>query len=700
MLMRERLAAALMVCASVPVIAQSPSESAGQISAVMPKASVSRISTNKPIVVDAVKGTPLAWRDTVATGDKGRARIQLNDQSVLSLGPDSRLNIVKHDARSQQTSLVLAYGRIRCQVAKITRSTGSFELRTPSSVAGVIGTDFGADASIPGQTKYVCISGTVRIYTLDRKHYIDCTPGMSVTINSDETPSEATRVSPYVVERWQHVTEPGDEKYEETLERKPDLSDRPPANPDQPTTIRQVDGFPFYASADWRLRVEGWNWFDTTAANPRYVFAHSILHAAVGQNGGKIDWQVQLAQTTLLGAPRDAIAPAPQGQLGLGASYFAANDRSRNAAYVFPSRAFVRIHGVGARESTSLTLGRFTFVDGLEVMPRNPTLAWLKQIRIAHRLIGDFGFSLTGRSADGAAFSTDLGRVNLTLAGARPTRGVFQVNGLGDLDVGWEYGAATVPVLKGRHVGELRVFGAGYQDLRAVTKSDNRPPALLGATDKFQNINIATLGFDYIHAYHSEHAGIFDFLVWAAGQSGSWGVQQHRAGAAALEIGWQPVAKWNPWLRAGYFAGSGDGSPSDNQHNTFFPMLPTPRVYARFPFFNQMNNSDASAMLILRPTKRIKLRSDVHALWLSSRKDLWYLGGGAFDRNTFGFAGRPSGGFRKLANTWDLSADTMLSPHWGLNFYYSHAWTGAVIRSVYPNTNGADFGYTELVLKF
>jgi hypothetical protein len=110
--------------------------------------------------------------------------------------------------------------------------------------------------------------------------------------------------------------------------------------------------------------------------------------------------------------------------------------------------------------------------------------------------------------------------------------------------------------------------------------------------------------------------------------------------------------------------------------------------------------TDVSATLMLRPNAKLTLRSDVHALWLTSRKDLWYLGGGAFQPRSFGYQGRPGGGKRGLANTWDLSADYNLSRNWSVNFYYAHAWTKGAIQSVYPNAHGADFGYMELLFRF
>jgi len=105
-----------------------------------------------------------------------------------------------------------------------------------------------------------------------------------------------------------------------------------------------------------------------------------------------------------------------------------------------------------------------------------------------------------------------------------------------------------------------------------------------------------------------------------------------------------------PWLRGGYYYGSGDGNPNDNKHGTFFQILPTARPYARFPFFDMMNNEDRFGMLSIRPHKRVTVKTEAHALRLASRNDLWYIGGGAFQPWTFGYQSKAAGGARGLAN--------------------------------------------------
>ena len=113
-----------------------------------------------------------------------------------------------------------------------------------------------------------------------------------------------------------------------------------------------------------------------------------------------------------------------------------------------------------------------------------------------------------------------------------------------------------------------------------------------------------------------------------------------------------------------------------------------------------MNNQDAFGELILRPNPKWTLRTDAHFLRLSSRNDLWYTGGGAFQTNTFGYAGRVSGGARSLANVYDLSADYQLNEHLALTGYYALASGRALIEKIYPTGSTGQFAYAELNWKF
>jgi len=292
--------------------------------------------------------------------------------------------------------------------------------------------------------------------------------------------------------------------------------------------------------------------------------------------------------------------------------------------------------------------------------------------------------------------------VNVTGFAGRPTRGVFQVDGWGELDITVVYGAVTAPVGTGARVGEWRAFGIGYFDDReGVLKTDSRPAVARRADTK--DIKIGTFGGHYLQAVPTSK-GPVDVMAWGAAQVGSWGALDQRAGSFAVEAGWQPNAKAlsrvAPWFRGGYNYGSGDRNPNDDRHGTFFQLLPTPRIYARFPFFNMMNTGDGFGEAILRPSRSLTIRTDVHALRLSSKDDLWYVGGGAFQPATFGFVGRPSGGRSGLATLYDASGDYRINAYASVTAYYGHAFGRRVTETIYPSGPDADFGYLELTLRF
>ena len=190
-------------------------------------------------------------------------------------------------------------------------------------------------------------------------------------------------------------------------------------------------------------------------------------------------------------------------------------------------------------------------------------------------------------------------------------------------------------------------------------------------------------------------------LFWGAVQAGSWGDLSHRAGAVDAEGGYRlDKARLKPWIRGGYFRGSGDDDPSDQKHQTFFQELPTPRLYARFPFYNLMNSEDAFAIFTFNPSAKWIVRTETHRLHLSRREDLWYSGGGAFQPQTFGYTGRPSGGYKSFADVLDLSAGYQIDSQTTLTFYAAHAWGKSVIRNVFPNGPNANYVYIEAIRKF
>lgn len=476
-------------------------------------------------------------------------------------------------------------------------------------------------------------------------------------------------------------------------DRKPAAANSKPASaPAAPHKLGNLT-----VSVNWRFRTEAWDWFQPATGQNAYAFEHSLLRIGLGQKYENMEWFLEGAQDAIVNLPTGAVVAGPPGQLGLGGTYFVANGNGQNNGNGFVRQAYV---GFKLPANGKLRLGRFTFLDGAEVTPTDKSLATLISTRITQRVIGDFGFSAVGRSFDGAQLSFNAGGNNFTLLGARPTRGVYQIDAMGEINVDLFYGAFTVPVTASKSPGELRIFSLGYIDERgSVLKTDNRPLAARSA-DKY-HVRIGTYGADYVHVFRTQNHGQFDFLLWGAVQNGSWGVETHRAGAFVGELGWQPANHFlNPWFRAGYSFGSGDSNFADNTHATFFQVLPTPRPYARFPFYNMMNNEDFYGISVFRLPHSLVVRSELHALRLASAQDLWYGGGGAFQPKTFGYMGRAGVSNRSLANVWDASLDVPLGYGFSLTTYYAHAWGKSVVTNIYPSGTNAQFGYVETNFHF
>ncbi len=156
---KQWIAASLCLLLSpLPAFCQSAAnDHAGQIKALIPAAT----RNAKPAKVK----DDLEWNDLLQTQKAGRLRAGLKDGSILSLGSNSELRVVQHDAASQQTSLEMDFGKVRSKVVKITQPNGKFEMKTPNAVIGVIGTDFyvGYEAN---RTTVICYTGQVSVTPL------------------------------------------------------------------------------------------------------------------------------------------------------------------------------------------------------------------------------------------------------------------------------------------------------------------------------------------------------------------------------------------------------------------------------------------------------------------------------------------------------------------------------------------------------
>lgn len=92
-------------------------------------------------------GDAVSTADVVATGADGAASLVLRDGSTLMVGPNSRLELKSfaYDSTTQDGNVLLSL--LRGSLRMITGLIGkthpeAVEIRTPTTIVGVLGTDF------------------------------------------------------------------------------------------------------------------------------------------------------------------------------------------------------------------------------------------------------------------------------------------------------------------------------------------------------------------------------------------------------------------------------------------------------------------------------------------------------------------------------------------------------------------------------
>jgi hypothetical protein len=434
--------------------------------------------------------------------------------------------------------------------------------------------------------------------------------------------------------------------------------------------------------------------------NNEYVFGATRARLGLALTTPLVAGLVQAEHTGLYGLPDDAVA-VPGGALGTGALSFAEHPQTVQSDVHLKQLSLTLKPALLRVPGLSLTGGRFEVSDGLEYRTGDAKFDFLKTVRISQRLIGPFDFAHATRNFDGGSVVYDRPELNLTVTAAHPTQGGFNVDA-GETINGVDVVYAALTAKRGSLLPgtDARVFYLYYADDRTVQVVDNRPAAQRPFLNR-RGLDIHNLG-GHVLAVHPLGPGAADGLLWGVYQLGDWTTQTQDAFAVAAEAGYQWTGvPLQPWVRGGYFRGSGDDNPSDGSHGTFFNVLPTGRIYATFPFYNLMNLQDSFGQLILAPTKATRVRVDYHHLNLSESKDLFYSGSGAQDRTgAFGYAGRASNNATSLADVIEASVSQVLTPYFSWNAYYGHAFGGGVIERFFRGKPDADYAFVEFLAKF
>lgn len=121
-------------------------------------------------IVTANSGMEIFLNDSVVTDIDGQLKMLLRDQSVLTVGPDSKLSINElliGEDKQQQTTINLLSGWIRAVVGKTLGGDSHYRVKTSVAVAGVRGTDFDVLIESPELTAVRCRDGEVLVQNID-----------------------------------------------------------------------------------------------------------------------------------------------------------------------------------------------------------------------------------------------------------------------------------------------------------------------------------------------------------------------------------------------------------------------------------------------------------------------------------------------------------------------------------------------------
>ena len=145
-----------LMMATLPCWSEPPqaAQRAGEIGALVPSAERNAKPTKAKDDVD--------WNDLLKTEHSGRLRANLTDGSTLSMGSDTEMRVLQHDAKSQQTTVQMGIGALRSRVVKLTNPGAKYEVHTPQAVIGVIGTDFYVGVTAH-RTLVICYTGLLSV---------------------------------------------------------------------------------------------------------------------------------------------------------------------------------------------------------------------------------------------------------------------------------------------------------------------------------------------------------------------------------------------------------------------------------------------------------------------------------------------------------------------------------------------------------
>ena len=161
-----------------------------------------QVQSGAGAAADVKVGSKIFEGDTVISGPDARAKIVMSDRNTININPETKMKIEKYvnDSTSGQkaVSLNLIEGKVRNNVEQTYDGTKStFQIKTPTAVAGVRGTQFLATFNKTTQvTGVVTFKGSVTLASINPAGQILGKPVVITKGKSSETAPNKPAAAP------------------------------------------------------------------------------------------------------------------------------------------------------------------------------------------------------------------------------------------------------------------------------------------------------------------------------------------------------------------------------------------------------------------------------------------------------------------------------------------------------------------------
>ncbi len=165
---------------------------------------------------DAKINSKVFPEDAIVTGKDSRAKIVMSDRNIINVLPETKLRIDQYinNEKEKNVRLSLIQGKVRNNVEeKYDNEKNRFEVKTPTAVAGVRGTQFITSFNrLTNKTEIVTLKGEVAFQGLDAKSNKLTEP---VVVKKGETsqnqepgapPATPTRLNPVELNKAENET--------------------------------------------------------------------------------------------------------------------------------------------------------------------------------------------------------------------------------------------------------------------------------------------------------------------------------------------------------------------------------------------------------------------------------------------------------------------------------------------------------------